>query len=66
MDYLLVLEPLKAAFKKSGVYRNGVYNLKKITAGYPEVEQETQLSWVTHWTNAASDHGAVWADFDLY
>ena len=65
IDYLLVSKPLKDAFIKAGVQRRGMYNLKKLTASDPMISNETQYSTVTHWTNAASDHGAVWADFHL-
>lgn len=65
IDYLLVSKPLKNKFIKAGVQRKGMYNLKNLTASDPNIENETQYSSVTHWTNAASDHGAVWADFNL-
>jgi hypothetical protein len=66
IDFLLVSEPLKKRLAKAGVVRQGIYDLKAITekAG-GTVEIETQYPTVTHWTNAASDHGAVWAEFDL-
>lgn len=60
IDYVLVSKPLKDAFQEAGVERRGIYNLKKITNG-----AEKSFSSVTHWTNAASDHGAVWAEFDV-
>ena len=42
-----------------------MYNLKNLTEGEPAIETEEQFDTVTNWTNAASDHGAVWADFDF-
>lgn len=60
IDYLLVSDPLRAAFKKVGVERRGIAQLSKITGG-----AEREFETVTHWTNAASDHGAVWAEFSL-
>ena len=65
IDYILVSKPLKERFIKAGVQRRGIYNLKKLTEAAPDIENEKQYDSVTHWTNAASDHGAVWADFDL-
>lgn len=65
IDYILVSKPLKDRLIKAGVQRKGLYNLKKLTASDNTIENETQYNTVTHWTNAASDHGAVWADFDL-
>lgn len=65
IDYLLVSKPLKEHFIKAGVERRGMYNLKHLTATDPSIENETQYKEVTHWTNAASDHGAVWAEFNF-
>lgn len=54
IDFLLVSKPLKARLTGAGVFRKGM------EAGgadrYPDV---------TSWDTAASDHGAVWATFDL-
>jgi len=60
IDYVLVSKPLKNAFVKAGVERRGIYDLSKLTAG-----AETEFDTITHWTNAASDHGAVWAEFSI-
>jgi endonuclease/exonuclease/phosphatase family metal-dependent hydrolase len=66
IDFLLVSEPLKEKLAKAGVVRRGICDLKAITEETDgAVEVETQYPTVTHWTNAASDHGAVWAEFDL-
>lgn len=65
IDYVLVSKPLKDRFIDAGVQRKGMYNLKNLTASDNAIENETQYDTVTHWTNAASDHGAVWADFNL-
>jgi len=65
IDYLLVSKPLKDRFTRAGVERRGMYNLKNLTASDPTIDNETQFGTVTHWTNAASDHGAVWAEFSL-
>jgi predicted extracellular nuclease len=66
IDYVLVSKPLKGAFKKAGVERRGIYQLEKNTeATNGKIPVETEFDTVNHWTNAASDHGAVWADFNL-
>ena len=66
IDFILVSNPLKERFRKAGVLRRGINKLNSITSesdGLVKIEQEYET--VTHWTNAASDHGAVWAEFDL-
>lgn len=60
IDYLLVSTPLHERLKRSGVERRGMYNLAQLTDG-----REESFPEVTHWTNAAFDHGAVWAEFEL-
>jgi endonuclease/exonuclease/phosphatase family metal-dependent hydrolase len=60
IDYILVSEPLKQAFQEAGVCRRGIYQVDKITGG-----AEEPYPTVTHWSDAASDHGAVWAEFRL-
>ena len=66
IDFVLVSKPLKERFRKAGVERGGMHKLKSLTtASNGLVEVEEQYKTVTHWTNAASDHGAVWAEFDL-
>jgi endonuclease/exonuclease/phosphatase family metal-dependent hydrolase len=66
IDYLLVSRPLRNAMTDAGVIREGIYNLDKLTSdSNGAVDVEEQHDTVTHWTNAASDHGAVWAEFDL-
>lgn len=66
IDYLLISKPLKDRFLEAGVERRGMYRLKHLTSGSGGlVETEEEFDTVTHWTNAASDHGAVWATFSL-
>lgn len=65
IDYIMVSKPLKDKFIAAGVLRKGMYNLKNLTSSDVTIENETQYNTVTHWTNAASDHGAVWADFEI-
>ncbi len=65
IDYVLVSKPLKDRFVEAGVERRGMYNLKNLTSGNNNIPDEEQFDTVTYWTNAASDHGAVWANFNL-
>jgi len=66
IDFVLVSKPLKDRFRKAGVIRRGMYGLKKLTtASSGLVDLEEEYDTVTHWTNAASDHGAVWAEFNF-
>ena len=66
IDYILVSKPLKERLMDAGVERRGIYGLHRLTSktngGIP-VERE--FASVTEPTNAASDHGAVWAEFSL-
>jgi endonuclease/exonuclease/phosphatase family metal-dependent hydrolase len=60
IDFMLVSEPLQKAFVGAGVERRGIYNVAAhSTAG------EKSFDTVTSVANQASDHGAVWAEFDL-
>ncbi len=66
IDYILVSAPLQQRFHRAGVERRGIHRLNALTTssgGMVDIEKE--YNSVTHWTNAASDHGAVWAEFDL-
>ena len=66
IDFILVSKPLKDKFIKAGVERRGIYDLENLTSNSGNsVDVEKQYDKVTHWTNAASDHGAVWAEFNL-
>jgi endonuclease/exonuclease/phosphatase family metal-dependent hydrolase len=64
IDFILVSKPLQDKCIGAGVERKGIYNLAKITQKYPEINEEA-------WKEvqdagaiaAASDHGAVWAEF---
>jgi endonuclease/exonuclease/phosphatase family metal-dependent hydrolase len=58
IDYLLVSKPLKEAFVAAGIERRGIHGIQSVTG-------EAPFPSVTSWTTAASDHGAVWADFAL-
>lgn len=66
IDFVLVSKPLKDRFRSAGVERRGMHNLGKLTrSANGKVTVEEEYKTVTHWTNAASDHGAVWAEFGL-
>jgi len=65
IDYLLISKPLKQRLIKAGVARKGMPNLHKLTTDNPSVQTEKEYPTVTSWRNAASDHGAVWAEFSL-
>lgn len=58
IDYVLVSKPLRAAFQKAGVERRGIWGIKDITG-------EQSFASVDKKTHAASDHGAIWAEFLL-
>ncbi len=58
IDFILVSQPLQTAFQAAGVLRKGIYDLEKYSKG-----EEKSYDSVTSGANAASDHGAVWADF---
>lgn len=60
IDYLLVSEPLKAALQNAGVERRGIFNVETFSGGTIQ-----PFNTVTKYTEAASDHGAVWAQFTL-
>lgn len=53
-DYLLVSKALAAKYKDSGVERRGIF--KAVGGSFPTVTSEV---------NQASDHAAVWAEFDI-
>ena len=60
IDYLLVSEGLWPFLREVGIERRGIWaNAQKTRTQYPP------LTTVTGDSNSASDHAAVWADFDL-
>jgi endonuclease/exonuclease/phosphatase family metal-dependent hydrolase len=60
IDYLLVSEALWPRLKEVQIERRGIWSsTKKMREKYPP------LASVTGDTTAASDHAAVWAEFDL-
>ncbi len=65
IDYVLVSKPLKEAFVKAGVERRGIAKLKQLTENEPTIPDEVEYDTVGSWTNQASDHGAVWAEFEV-
>lgn len=66
IDFVLVSKALHERLSDAGVERRGMFKLEKLTTGSNGlVDIEKEYDTVTHWTNAASDHGAVWAEFSL-
>jgi endonuclease/exonuclease/phosphatase family metal-dependent hydrolase len=69
IDYILVSDALRSKFKSAGVLRKGIPDVEATTsrpsAAAAGVVKETGYPSVTSWTNSASDHGAVWAEFDV-
>lgn len=60
IDFILVSEPLRRAFKGAGVERRGIFGVEKYTGGAVKPFDEVKKP-----ADAASDHAAVWADFEL-
>ena len=60
IDYILVSEPLANVLHEAGVERRGIADVDEYSNGNIQ-----PFSTVTNWRNAASDHGAVWAVFEL-
>jgi endonuclease/exonuclease/phosphatase family metal-dependent hydrolase len=60
IDYLLISEALWPRLREVGIERRGIWaSEEKTRVKYPP------LTTVTGDSNSASDHAAVWADFDL-
>lgn len=60
IDFVLVSKPLKEVFLGAGVERRGIFDLSRLTNN-----EGQSFDTVTSPSNAASDHGAVWADFNI-
>jgi predicted extracellular nuclease len=60
IDYILVSDALRNSFRQAGVWRKGISKVDVYSGG-----QIQPYPTVTTWRNAASDHGAVWAEFDF-
>jgi endonuclease/exonuclease/phosphatase family metal-dependent hydrolase len=60
IDYLLVSRPLSQAVVDVGIERRGLFNAEKLTGG-----QVKSFPTVLDNTTDASDHCAVWAEFDI-
>jgi endonuclease/exonuclease/phosphatase family metal-dependent hydrolase len=60
IDYLLVSKPLLDAMKDAGVERRGIFGIEKYTNNAVK-----PFNTVTRYSESASDHGAVWAEFQL-
>lgn len=64
LDYIFVSKALFARLKKVGYERRGIFDVEKITTGEAAPVVKAYPS-VTKWSESASDHAALWADFDL-
>lgn len=64
LDYLLVSKPLAEAMVAAGVERRGLYQADKLTANLPGGPVQP-FDMITSPALEASDHGAVWADFNV-
>lgn len=60
IDYILVSKPLKDLFTDAGVERRGMFEIDTLSNG-----AEHRFDTITASSNAASDHAAVWADFNI-
>jgi endonuclease/exonuclease/phosphatase family metal-dependent hydrolase len=60
IDFILVSRPMSDLFKDAGVERRGMFALNDLTNN-----AEKRFATVTSPANAASDHAAVWADFNI-
>lgn len=60
IDYLLVSKPLKEAMTDAGVERRGMFDIDTLSNGVVK-----RFDTITAPSNAASDHAAVWADFNI-
>lgn len=59
IDYLLVSKPLFDKIKNVGIERRGIYSKNDFGGAFPHFPE------VTSRTAQASDHAAVWAEFDI-
>lgn len=60
IDYMLVSEPMKKAFNDAGVERRGIFGVEKFSKGTIQ-----PFPTLTKFTDGASDHAAVWAEFNI-
>jgi len=64
LDYILVSKPLAEAMTVAGVERRGLFQADKLTRNLRSGQVRAFRS-VTSDTNDASDHAAVWAEFQI-
>lgn len=60
LDFMFASKPLLARLKNAGIERRGMFDLATRSGG-----REQSLPTVTSREDAASDHAAIWADFDF-
>jgi endonuclease/exonuclease/phosphatase family metal-dependent hydrolase len=64
LDYIFVSKPLQAALKDVGFVRNGIFGVNKAAADIG-ADPVKVYPTVTDWNLSASDHAALWAEFDI-
>jgi endonuclease/exonuclease/phosphatase family metal-dependent hydrolase len=60
IDYILVSDALRKKFKQAGVERRGIFDIEKISNGTIK-----RFAEIKDYKDEASDHGGVWAEFNL-
>jgi len=60
IDFVLASTPLQQTLNKAGVLRRGMFDIAKHTTA-----NEKRFPSITSDANSASDHGCVWAEFNL-
>ena len=60
IDYILASTPLHRTLAGSGVFRRGMFDVAKHTTS-----NEKRFPSITSDANSASDHGCVWAEFNV-
>jgi hypothetical protein len=60
MDFMFASQALLAKLKDAGIERGGMFDLAAGSGG-----REQSLATVTSQEDAASDHAAIWADFEF-
>ena len=62
IDFILISEPLQKVCKQAGVELRGIFDVAKYSKGRVTAWPQVQNNGITA---SASDHGAVWAEFEL-
>jgi endonuclease/exonuclease/phosphatase family metal-dependent hydrolase len=64
LDYIFVSKALHEKFKDLGFVRNGIFGVDKAAADIGATPVEIYPT-VTDWNLSASDHAALWAEFEV-